>query len=40
MALNEYKEQVQQKGNSTEGFLKGLENFEKKLVNKEQFVEN
>lgn len=40
VALNEYKEQVQQKGNSTEGFLKGLENFEKKVVNKEQDVEN
>ena len=39
VALNEYKEQVQQKGNSTEGFLKGLENFEKKVVNKEQDVE-
>uniref|UniRef100_UPI003C719BB1 hypothetical protein n=1 Tax=Granulicatella adiacens TaxID=46124 RepID=UPI003C719BB1 len=31
---------MQQKGNSTEGFLKGLENFEKKVVNKEQDVEN
>ena len=40
VALNEYKEQVQQKGNSTEGFIKGLENFEKKVVNKEQDVEN
>ena len=40
VALNEYKEQVQQKGNSTEGFVKGLENFEKKVVNKEQDVEN
>ena len=40
VALNEYKEQVQQKGNSTEGFMKGLENFEKKVVNKEQDVEN
>ena len=40
VALSEYKEQVQQKGNSTEGFLKGLENFEKKVVNKEQDVEN
>ena len=39
VALNEYKEQVQQKGNSTEGFMKGLENFEKKVVNKEQDVE-
>ena len=39
VALNEYKEQVQQKGNSTEGFVKGLENFEKKVVNKEQDVE-
>ena len=39
VALNEYKEQVQQKGNSTEGFVKGLENFEKKVVNKEQNVE-
>ena len=39
VALSEYKEQVQQKGNSTEGFLKGLENFEKKVVNKEQDVE-
>ena len=40
VALSEYKEQVQQKGNSTEGFIKGLENFEKKVVNKEQDVEN
>ena len=40
VALSEYKEQVQQKGNSTEGFVKGLENFEKKVVNKEQDVEN
>lgn len=40
VVLNEYKEQVQQKGNSTEGFVKGLENFEKKVVNKEQDVEN
>ncbi|VTX75494.1 Streptococcal histidine triad protein [Granulicatella adiacens] len=40
VALNEYKEQVQQKGNSTEGFVKGLENFEKKVVNKKQDVEN
>ena len=39
VALNEYKEQVQQKGNSTEGFVKGLDNFEKKVVNKEQDVE-
>ena len=39
VALNEYKEQVQQKGNSTEGFMKGLENFEMKVVNKEQDVE-
>ena len=39
VALSEYKEQVQQKGNSTEGFIKGLENFEKKVVNKEQDVE-
>ena len=39
VALNEYKEQVQQKGNSTEGFMKGLENFEKKVVKKEQDVE-
>ena len=39
VALSEYKEQVQQKGNSTEGFVKGLENFEKKVVNKEQDVE-
>ena len=28
VALNEYKEQVQLKGNSTEGFVKGLERFE------------
>ena len=33
--LNEYKEQVQLKGNSTEGFVKGLERFEAQTINHE-----
>ena len=40
MALNDIKSKCNKKGNSTEGFIKGLENFEKKVVNKEQDVEN
>ena len=35
VALNEYKEQVQLKGNSTEGFVKGLERFEAQTINHE-----
>ena len=35
VALNEYKEQVQLKGNSTEGFIKGLERFEAQTINHE-----
>ena len=35
VALNEYKEQVQLKGNSTEGFVKGLERFEVQTINHE-----
>ena len=35
VALNEYKEQVQLKGNSTEGFVKGLERFETQTINHE-----
>lgn len=35
VALTEYKELVQLKGNSTEGFVKGLEHFEAQTVNHE-----
>ena len=35
VALNEYKEQVLLKGNSTEGFVKGLERFEAQTINHE-----
>ena len=35
VALTEYKELVQLKGNSTEGFIKGLEHFEAQTVNHE-----
>lgn len=39
VALNEYKEQVQLKGNSTEGFVKGLERFEAQTINHETVAE-
>lgn len=35
VALNEYKGLVQLKGNSTEGFIKGLERFEAQTINHE-----
>ena len=38
VALTEYKELVQLKGNSTEGFVKGLEHFEAQTVNHEAVV--
>lgn len=38
VALNEYKEQVQLKGNSTEGFVKGLEHFEAQTINHENIA--
>ena len=38
VALNEYKGLVQLKGNSTEGFIKGLERFEAQKINHETVV--